>query len=52
MAETKSGELGVDFYLKFAPFGLLPLISVLSSVFPDLAQFLTSWLQPTLESLK
>ena len=52
MAETKSGELGLDFYLKFASFGLLPMISVLSTVFPDLAQFLTSWLQPTLESLK
>ncbi|HXJ42776.1 MAG TPA: hypothetical protein VNH18_26075 [Bryobacteraceae bacterium] len=52
MADTTVGELSFDFYLKGLSYGLLPIIGVLSSDFPGFSRFLTSWLQPTLESLK
>jgi hypothetical protein len=48
---TTPGELGADFYIKIGGFVVLPLISLLVSQFPDVNNFLFSWLQPALQTL-
>ena len=52
MADSKPGELNADFFVKFASYGLAPLLGIMASHFPSLSRFLFSWLQPTLETLK
>lgn len=52
MADSTPGELNADFFVRFASYGLAPLLGILASHFPSLARFLFSWLQPTLETLK
>jgi hypothetical protein len=51
LTDTTPGELGTDFYLKMASFVLLPLLSLLVSQFPDLNNFLFSWLHPAMQVL-
>jgi hypothetical protein len=48
----EAGELGWDFWLKFASAGAIPLFSLLASQFPSISQFLFSWLEPALQALK
>ncbi len=52
LTNTKPGELGVEFWLKLAGFGIGPVLGLLASVFPELTSFLFSWLQPGLSSIK
>jgi len=52
VTNTKPGELGTEFWFKIAGFGFAPLIGLLSRIFPDVAGFLFSWLQPGISSLK
>ncbi len=48
---TKAGELNAEFYLKLAGYGALPIVGLLASQFPAIANFLFSWIEPTLEAL-
>jgi hypothetical protein len=52
VTNTKPGELGVDFWLKIIGFGLAPLIGLLTRIFPGITDFVFSWLQPSISSLK
>jgi hypothetical protein len=52
ITDTEPGELGLDFWLRLAGFGAVPLISILVAQYPELNSFLFSWLQPALEALK
>ena len=52
ITNTKPGELGSEFWVKIIGFGAAPLLGLLTTVFPELAGFLFSWLQPGLTSLK
>lgn len=52
VTNTKPGELGGDFWLKIASFGIAPLLGLLTTVFPGIADFVFSWLQPGLQSIK
>jgi len=45
-------ELGTSFYLRLTSFGALPLLTVLATQFPPIAQFLSGWVQPVLEALR
>ena len=49
---TKANELGSAFYLRVAQYGVLPLLTVLSSQFPEINRFLFSWLQPAIEAIR
>jgi hypothetical protein len=49
---TKPGELEAEFWIKLVGFGIGPLIGWLTNIFPALADFLFSWLEPGLASLK
>ena len=52
VTNTKPGELGSDFWLKIVSFGIAPLLGLLATVFPTVADFVFSWLQPGLQSIK
>lgn len=49
---TKAGELNAEFYFKLVGYGALPLVGLLASQFPAMANFLFSWIEPTLEALR
>jgi hypothetical protein len=52
VTKTNPGQLGTEFWLKLIGFGAGPILGLLTTVFPGLADFLFSWLQPGLASLK
>jgi hypothetical protein len=52
LTDTKPGELGLDFWLRLAGFGAVPLLSILVAQYPELNSFLFSWLQPALQAMK
>jgi hypothetical protein len=51
ITDTKEGKLGADFWLKLAQFGALPLLSLLTSLYPEVGSFLFSWLEPAAQAL-
>jgi hypothetical protein len=52
ITNTTPGELGLDFWVRIGTFVFVPLLSLLSVQFPEVNNFLFSWLQPALQSLK
>jgi len=52
ITHTKPGELGLDFWVRLGTFVFVPLLSLLSVQFPEINNFLFSWLQPALQSIK
>jgi hypothetical protein len=52
VTNTKPGELGTEFWFKIIGFGFAPLIGLLTRVFPGISDFIFSWLQPGVSSLK
>jgi hypothetical protein len=52
ITNTKPGELGLDFWVRLGTFVFIPLVSLLSVQFPEVNNFLFSWLQPALQSVK
>ena len=52
VTNTKPGELGSEFWFKIIGFGFAPLVGLLTRVFPGITDFIFSWLQPGISSLK
>jgi hypothetical protein len=52
ITNTEPGELGLDFWIRLGTFVFVPLLSLLSVQFPEINNFLFSWLQPALQSVK
>ena len=52
ITNTRPGELGMDFWLHIFTFGVGPLLGVLSTLFPSIADFVVSWLQPGMQMAK
>jgi hypothetical protein len=52
VTNTKPGELGPEFWFKLVGFGFAPVIGLLARIFPSITDFLFSWLQPSISSLK
>lgn len=52
ITDTKANELGRTFFLRVAQYGALPLVTLLSSQFPEINRFLFSWLQPAIDAIK
>jgi hypothetical protein len=46
------GELGWEFWLKLGSAGAIPVFSLLAVQFPEINQFLFSWLKPALDAVK
>lgn len=52
VTNTNPGELGSEFWFKLLGYGAVPLLGLITTMFPELPGFLFSWLQPGLTSLK
>jgi hypothetical protein len=52
LTSTNAGELGWDFWLKFASAGAIPVFSLLAVQFPEINKLLFTWLQPALNAIK
>jgi hypothetical protein len=52
LTSTTPGELGSDFWIKLIGFGVGPVLGLIASVFPEFTDFLFSWVQPGLGSIK
>jgi len=52
VTNTTPGELGTEFWFKIIGFGFAPLVTLLTRVFPGITDFVFSWLQPGVASLK
>jgi hypothetical protein len=52
VTNTKPGELGTEFWFKIVGFGFAPMIGLLTRIFPGITDFVFSWLQPGISSLK
>ena len=50
--ETEPGKLDFAFYTKLISVVGVPLIGLLASQFPEISNFLFSWLEPSIESFK
>lgn len=49
---TEPGKLDIGFYEKLVSVLGVPLIGLLASQFPEISNFLFSWLEPSLQTLK
>jgi hypothetical protein len=52
ITNTNPGELGMEFWLRLVGFGVGSLIGLLTTLFPSITDFMFSWLQPGMQSLK
>jgi hypothetical protein len=52
LTDTEAGELGWDFWVKFASAAAIPVFSLLAILFPAINQFLFSWLEPALKTMR
>jgi hypothetical protein len=52
LTATKPGELGMDFWIKLISFAVGPVLGLIASVFPEFTDFIFSWVQPGVASLK
>jgi hypothetical protein len=51
ITNTRPGELGWEFWERLVAFGVGPLLGLLTTLFPSLADFVFSWLQPGAQAL-
>ena len=47
-----ANELGLDFYIRIAAFGIGPVATLLATHFPAISHYFLSFLQPSLQTLK
>jgi hypothetical protein len=52
ITNTQPGELGGQFWLHLVTFGIGPLLGLLTTLFPAMTDFVTSWLQPSMQALQ
>jgi hypothetical protein len=49
---TKPNELGLQFYIRIATLGAVPLLTLLATHFPSIGHYLLSFFQPGVDALK
>jgi len=52
ITNTEPGEIGLDFWLRFASFIGVPFVGLLVAEFPAITEFVTSWIEPGLNAAK
>jgi hypothetical protein len=52
ITNTEPGTLGLNFWLRLASFIGVPLVGLLVAQFPEIADFVASWIQPSLNAVK
>ena len=52
LTNTTPGELDADFWFKLISFGTGPVLGLLATIFPEMTDFLFSWVAPGVSSIK
>jgi hypothetical protein len=52
ITNTEPGTLGLDFWVRLASFIGVPMVGLLVAQFPEIADFIASWVQPSLTAVK
>jgi hypothetical protein len=52
ITHTAPGQLGGQFWLHLVTFGIGPLLGLLTTLFPSITDFVSSWLQPSMQALQ
>lgn len=52
VTKTKPGELGTEFWFKVIGFGIAPVLGLLTRIFPGVMDFVFSWLQPSMSTIR
>jgi hypothetical protein len=52
ITNTQPGELGGQFWVHVITFGVAPLMGLLTTLFPSVTDFVSSWLMPGVQALK
>jgi hypothetical protein len=52
ITNTEPGTLGLDFWVRLASFIGVPMLGLLVAQFPEIADFIASWVQPSLTAVK
>jgi hypothetical protein len=52
LSQTKADKLDMNFVLRVASYGALPLLTLLGTSFPWAGQMFRSWVQPALDAMK
>jgi hypothetical protein len=52
ITDTNPGELGGHFWVQLITFGVGPFLGLLTTLFPSITDFVSSWLQPSMQALK
>ncbi|MGC2111920.1 MAG: phage holin family protein [Candidatus Korobacteraceae bacterium] len=52
ITNTDAGKLGSEFWTKIIALGAGPVLALLAALFPQIATFITSWLQPGVQAIK
>jgi hypothetical protein len=52
VTDTEPGKLDFEYWLRMGSFVLIPLLGLLTSLFPAVNSFFFSWMQPALSSVK
>ena len=52
ITNTPPGELGGKFWIQLLTFGAGPLLGLLTTLFPSVTDFLSSWILPSAQALK
>jgi len=52
ITNTEPGTLGLDFWVRLASFIGVPMVGLLVAQFPEIADFIASWVQPSLTAAK
>jgi hypothetical protein len=52
ITDTTPGTLGFDFWVRLGSFIGVPIVGLLVAQFPEIADFIASWIQPSLNAVK
>ncbi len=52
ITNTEPGELGAQFWLHLLTFGIGPLLGLLTTLFPSITDFASTWMQPSTQALQ
>jgi hypothetical protein len=52
ITNTSPGKLGSHFWVQLITFGVGPTLGLLTTLFPSITDFVSSWLQPSMQALK
>lgn len=52
ITNSTPGQLGGGFWIQVITFGVGPLLGLLTTLFPSITNFVSSWLQPGMQALK